>query len=145
MHPYRYWATIRVWHPKRDLAPAAKAFGLKPKRMWKAGDPRQTPKGSALPGVNQQSYWFAQLTPKRGLSSKQSHVEVFIAKALKRFAQARPFISRTRATGGEVELLVSVYGKKNYALMLPPEILSAAGRLGFRLSIDVYPENQGGL
>ena len=118
---------------------------MKPKRMWQAGEPRQTPRGTALPGFNQQSYWFSQLTPKRGLSSNQSHAEVFIAKTLKRFASARAFISRMRATGGEVELLVSVYGKKNYALMLAPGLLSAAGRLGLRLSIDVYQEEQGGL
>jgi hypothetical protein len=85
------------------------------------------------------------LTPKRGLSSKQHHVEVFVAKVLKRFAPARSFISRMRATGDEVELLVSVYGKRNYALMLAPGLLSTAGRLGLHLSIDVYPEDQGGL
>jgi|SRR5882672_2025870 len=145
MYPYRYWVTLRVWHPTRDLAAATKAFGIKPRRSWIAGQSRQTPKGTPLQGVNRQSYWYSNLTARRGISSTKNHVEVFLAKTIKRFASARAFISRIRATGGHVELLVSLFGKRNYAVILDPELLASAARLGFRVSVDVYPQDQSGL
>lgn len=124
---------------------ATKAFGIKPRRSWIAGAPRQTPKGTPLSGLNPESYWYADLTARRGVSSRQSHIEVFLAKTLKRFASARPFVSRFRAAGGRAELLVSLFGQRNYAVILDPELLASTARLGLTLSIDVYPQDQSGL
>jgi hypothetical protein len=139
MYPYRYWVTLKVWHPTRDLAAATKAFGIKPRRSWTAGQPRQTPKGTPLPGVHRDSYWYADLTTKRGISSKHTHAEVFLEKTIKRLGPARAFLSRLRATGGRAELLFSSFGKRNYAVIFDPVLLLAAGRLGVILSVDIYP------
>ena len=39
----------------------------------------------------------------------------------------------------------SVFGKRNDAGILNPELLALAGRLGFTFGIDVDPQDQGGL
>jgi hypothetical protein len=87
--------------------------------------PRTTHRGKTLPGLAKNSYWSSELTTRGGVSSNKEHVEAFLARLLRKFVRARSFASRIRSTGGEVELWVSVFGKRNYALVLNPELCPA--------------------
>ena len=139
MYPYRYTVSLRLWHPKRDLAPAAIVFGLRPSRVWKQGEPRKTPKGTPMPGVFANSYWTARLVSERGVSSKRQSVEAFVLRTVERLRDRRAFIGRLRKSGGRAELFVGLFGTRNFAVELESSVLQAAARLGLAMGFDIYP------
>jgi hypothetical protein len=139
VNPYRYAVSLRLWHPSRDLSGATKALGFKPARVAKSGEKRQTPKGVSLPGTWRESYWLAKLTPSKGIRSKETELERFLSKVLKRLMPRRAYISRIRASGGRAELFVGLFGGRNFGIELDPELLAQASRVGVALSLDVYP------
>lgn len=56
--------SLRLKHPKLDLARLAADLQLAPARIWTAGAPRKTPLGTPLAGVHQESYCALRiLTP----------------------------------------------------------------------------------
>ena len=140
MHPYRYQVSLRLWHPNRDLSGATRVFRLRPRFLRKAGEPRQTPKGTPLPGIWRESYWSAELTPRKGIWSKRMDLETFLAKSLKRLSPKRAYISRLRATDGRADLFIGLFGNGSFGAELQPDLLAAAARVGIALSLDVYPD-----
>jgi len=74
-----------------------------------------------------------------GNSIKETELERFLAKVLKRLVPRRAYISRIRASGGRAELFVGLFGSKNFGIELDPELLAQASRAGVALSLDVYP------
>jgi hypothetical protein len=92
-----------------------------------------------LPGTWRESYWLAKLTPSRGIQSKQTEIDRFLARVLKRLMPRRAYISRIRASGGRAELFVGLFGGRNFGIELDPELLAQASRVGVALSLDVYP------
>jgi hypothetical protein len=139
MYPYHYTVSLRLWHPHRNLAGAEKVFRLSTARTWVKGAPRATPNGAPLQGAYPNSYWYAQLTNGRKVSSKREEIESFLAKILRRYSGRRQYLRRLLASGGRAELFVGLYGKRNFAAELPPSLLSNAGKLGLALTFDIYP------
>ena len=138
MYPYSYEVSLRLWHPSRNLAAATKIFGVRPWRSWKCGEPRTTPRGTAMSGTYPNSYWTARLTDGKG-KSKQEHIERFLSRHVLRFSKARAFLSRLRSSGGRAELFVGLYGSRNFAVEMPPELMKSAARLGVAFTFDIYP------
>ncbi len=139
MHRYRYKVSFRIWHPIRDLSGATKAFGLKPARLAKVGEKRETPKGLSLPSTWNESYWLTKLTPEKGIWSNRIGLENYLLKFIKRLMPKRAYISRLRASGGRAELFVGLFGGRNFGVQLHPDLLAAASRVGVSLSLDIYP------
>jgi Domain of unknown function (DUF4279) len=64
---YHFRISLRVRHPSIAPEKITEALGIEPKRSWKAGEPRQTPKGTALTGSNRDTYWTAECAADAGL------------------------------------------------------------------------------
>ncbi len=139
MHPYSYSISLRLCHPSIDPAEITRALALKPNRAWKAGEPRQTPKGTPLEGVYRESYWYTDLLPDGEHSSEGTWIEEYLDHFAKQLASSRDFFLRVRSEGGRVELFIGLYGDRNFGFELPPSLLGAIADMGLSLSFDVYP------
>ena len=103
MAAYRYRFSLRLRHPTRDLASDAVGLGLTPTRVWRAGEPRTTPKGTVLDGLRYASYWTAPLT--EGVS-REIRLAKAIDGALDRLSPHRDLLLDIAADGGKAELFI---------------------------------------
>ena len=58
--------SLRLKHPTMDLAGIAAELKLSSTRIWAAGDPRKTPHGDPLRGVQQESYCALRIITSSG-------------------------------------------------------------------------------
>jgi hypothetical protein len=62
-----------------------------------------------------------------------------LSRAIEQLSPARGYLSRLRASGGNAEFFIGVFGNRNFGVELPTELLAAAAHVGIALSFDVYP------
>jgi hypothetical protein len=135
---YHFRISLRVRHPTMDPAEITEALGIEPERSWKAGDARQTPKGTPLAGFNRDTYWMA------GVAAGCWPVEIndAIGDALKKLVPYRSFLHLIRAEGGVVELFVGWAFENQSGGVLAHQCLALAGDLQVDLSLDIYSPEQ---
>ena len=138
MHPYSYSISLRLFHPNIDPAEITRFLALEPKYAWKAGDPRQTPKGTPLEGIYRESYWTSNLIPSEQ-PSEGTLLEEYLDDLAKQLTPSRDFFARIRSEGGRVELFIGMYGGRNFGFELSSSLLSAIADVGLSLSFDMYP------
>jgi hypothetical protein len=115
-------------------------LGIQPFREWMAGEPRLTPKGETLKGINRESYWVAELHREKSLLSRKIALEDFLAEQLARFKKMEKYFRHIRKTGGRVEFFVGLFCDKNMGAEFPFSLLATMGKLGIELSLDIYPK-----
>jgi hypothetical protein len=139
MHPYSYSISLRLCHPNIDPAEITRFLALEPKYAWKAGNPRQTPKGTPLEGVYRESFWTSNLIPHGEEPSEETLLEEYLDHFAKQLAPSRDFFARVRSEGGRAELFIGTYGGRNFGFEFPPSLLNTIADIGLSLSFDVYP------
>lgn len=141
MYPYSYQITLRIFHPSIEPTEITTALGLQPKRAWKAGQPRQTPKGTPLDGIYSESYWFTNLTDGEQIS-EGTLLEDYVDHFCCQLSQHSQFFNQIRKEGGKIELHASSYSKRNYGFEFSPTLTQKLSDLGLTLWIDIYPYEQ---
>ena len=121
-----------------DPEKITEALRIKPKRSWKAGEPRQTPRGTPLAGFNRDTYWMAGIAAGRW----PSLINGAIYDVLKKLVPHRAFFHHLRAEGGEVELFIGWFFENQSGDVLTHQCLALAGDLQIDLSFDVYSPEQ---
>jgi hypothetical protein len=76
-------------HPSLDLQEVAAAIGLPIARIWTAGQPRRTPKGNPLEGLNRESYCAFKVAPE---DKSIPAAIVIVDAALHAAAQSQPVL-----------------------------------------------------
>ena len=140
MYPYTYTVSFRVWHPTIDPDKITENINLKPHRCWMVGQPRSTPRGDRLEGINDHTYWTAQLQKQTRLSSRKQKKEDYLSAQMERLKISARFFHRIRRTGGRIEFFVGIFCNKNIGVEIPFSLLTSMGKLGIDLSLDIYPE-----
>ena len=135
---YSFNISLRVSHPYIAPADITEAIGITPKRSWKAGEPRTTPKGTPLSGSNRETYWTARIAEDRWPAS----LNAAIHESLTQLATHRSFLHRIRAEGGRAELFIGWFFDNQSGEVLSHECLALAGDLKIDLSLDIYPPDQ---
>lgn len=135
---YSFRISLRLRHPAMDPGQISRALAIEPKRFWKAGEPRQTPKGTPLDGINRDTYWTAEIAAGRW----PSNLSEAIHDSLKKLVRCRSFLHQIRAEGGAAELFVGWFFENQSGEMLTHPCLALAGDLQIDLSFDVYPPDQ---
>jgi hypothetical protein len=137
MAEYRYSISIRISHPSLDLAHVSNALILEPNAIWKAGEPRTTPKGSPLPGINKINFWTARLIDD---VSEHRSLGDAISDALNMTAKASSLLMDIATSGGEVEFFVGwFFDNGNSGDVLDHNLLGRLAARRINLSFDVYP------
>jgi hypothetical protein len=135
---YRFRISLRVRHPAMDPKQISEILAVKPKRFWKAGEPRQTPKGTPLAGFNEDTYWTAEISAGRW----PLNINEAIHDSLKKLGRCRSFLHQIRSEGGAAELFIGWFFENKSGDVLTHECLALAGDLQIDLSFDVYPPDQ---
>ena len=135
---YHFRIGLRLRHPAFDPRQITEALGIKPKRAWKAGELRKTPKGTPLTGVYPDSYWYAQIAVGRWPLELNEAIYVTLQKLIPN----RSFFHDIRADGGVAELFIGWFFENQSGDVLAHQCLALAGDLKIDLSFDIYSPEQ---
>ena len=137
MQLYSHVLNLRIWHP--TLAPdlVSRTLGLESQIAWRAGDPRQTPKGTLLEGTRSEGYWSADPFSYGWRESTDAQMEDALEELVSFLEPHRDFLQGI-SQAGAVRIWVSSHSNRNFALELPPRMLSRLASLGVTLVHDVY-------
>jgi hypothetical protein len=119
-----------------DPTEISAVLGLEPSRMWRAGDPRTTPKNTPLEGVWRGTYWATDVLkddcPNRTLAAA-------LFELAERFSANKSFFAKVRNEGGCVEFYVGWFIDGNRGDEFGPDLMGKLVDLGITLSLDIYP------
>ncbi|MET0071234.1 MAG: hypothetical protein ABW096_14450 [Candidatus Thiodiazotropha sp.] len=118
-----------------------KLFGKQPEVSWVAGEERKTPKGTSIEGKRSNSYWVSRLTEEE-THSDAWQLEDCLEKIYKEISPKMASLETFLDSGGRLELYVSLYGSRNYGLILNPDLLAGLGAAGIELQLDIHPERR---
>jgi hypothetical protein len=135
---YHFRISLGVRHPGIAPEEVSEALGIEPKHSWKAGEPRETPTGTPLTGLNRDTYWTAEIAAGRW----PSNINEAIHDTLRKLTRYRSFLHRVRTEGGTVELFVGWFFENQSGDVLTHQCLALAGDLQIDLSFDVYSPEQ---
>jgi hypothetical protein len=135
---YFYIVSLRLRHPSADLLSLASPIGVSPIRTWKAGEPRTTPKGTPLTGVNRDSYWYGRMI--EDTSSQTQSLGDALAGIVDTLTPHRQFFEAFAADRGRAEFFIGWYFPEgNSGDVLGHELLRRLSELKIDLSFDIYP------
>lgn len=130
-----YNVILMINHPTEKLEVITAALGIEPHHKWQAGQPRTTPTGTLLPGVNRETYWgFSD-----GIAGHRYFFET-VVELLEKLEAAAEYMQYLLASGGRINLVVHLPGHTNIGDSLAPTDLLRMGRLGIGLGVEVFPE-----
>jgi hypothetical protein len=135
---YHFRISLRVRHPSMAPEKITEALGIEPSHSWKAGAPRQTPKGTPLDGFYEVTYWTARMVAGRW----PVELNDAIHNTLKTLVPYRSFLHHLRAEGGRAELFIGWFFENQSGEDLTYQCLALAGDLKIDLSFDIYPPEQ---
>ncbi|MBI5247811.1 MAG: DUF4279 domain-containing protein [Elusimicrobia bacterium] len=131
--------SIRINHPEWPAEKISKLLNEEPELSRTVGEPRTTPMGDPLKGVNRETHWLTTLD-YRGNSVTEA-----IKFSTNRYAQFKGVFQEIRITGGDVEFFIGWFLKKRGGdgEVIPADVLKRVGELGVSLSFDIYgPETR---
>lgn len=125
---------VRFFHPSKKLEFLTDELKLHCFRSWMAGEPRTTPKGNSLPGVNKNSYWAATLEFHDKVTLKAQ-----LNIALDRMSEARETVTDIVSSGGKTGIYLMFPGSSNIGISIDRYTLGRFVELGLELDIEVFP------
>ena len=139
MQLYSHIFSLRVAHPSLDPELVTQVLGLKPKRSWRAGERRQTPKGTPLQGVYSEGCWSSNPFEYSWRESTDTSIEDALEELVNYLEPHTAFLKGIGNDGGRVTIWVSSQSTRNYAVELSPNFLGRLAVLGTSIVYDVYP------
>lgn len=131
----RHSISIRIAHPGMDMSDVCEDLGLVPDFSYSAGDARVTPKGKAIGGVRDGSYWLHSF-----MERNDGDVESSLEEIVRFLAVRQKFFERITKTGGRSELFIGWFSSENTGFNIGSSILRQLVDLNIDLSFDIYPE-----
>lgn len=131
----RFSIVLLVRHPSIDPKEISAELRLEPFSSWKVGDLRTTPKGTALPGVREQSFWN-HVFEYEGDSRFFEETE----RLLGQLALRKDFFVRIGKEGGYAEIYLQLPGDVNQGSSAKPSLLKLMAELGLHLGVEVFPD-----
>jgi hypothetical protein len=119
-----------------DLEAVSDALGIKPSVLWKVGEPRRTPKGTALSGIYKTGFWTCRLVDGASIEQDLSSA---LSAALDKVAPGSPLFATIAQTGGRVEFFIGwFFDDGNSGDVLDHNLLGRLAGMSIDLSFDVY-------
>jgi Domain of unknown function (DUF4279) len=139
MNQYEFTLSLQLRHPDIDPVRITEALGIEPQHTWRAGDPRRGAAGEQIEGVYRESYWMGRIMEGPQLSSEGLLVESVLLQTVAQLRRAQSFLEQFKAEEGLAEIHVSLFARDAFTLDLAPDTLTALGRLGLAIAVDVHP------
>lgn len=119
----KFSVSLRIFHPSIDPDSISRKIDVEATRRWRVGEPKTTPTGERLIGVNHESYWCGSLPlrNRRRLGSA-------LSEAVDRLSRHRSFLREVEESGGKAELFIGCFSNGDWGA----ELLRASGGDGPR-------------
>ena len=136
-------AALRFFHPSMDPDLISSELGLKAMRAWRAGEPRRTPDGQPLVGVQRSTYWCCTLgTIDDTSGSDEEEIGDVLRPWLIRLAAKGEFIRSISNSGGRGEVYVTLSSAPVLGNTFSVEILRTLVELNLELSVEFFETRQ---
>jgi hypothetical protein len=129
----KFEIALRLRHPSMDPTEITLRLGINPSYCYRAGDPRVTPKGSALTGTNKESFWYADL-PVEDAPSIADGLRISNASLVPHKIFLNSFVD----DGGTVEYFIGWFIDGNSGEVLDWSLLKECAELKVAVQFDVY-------
>ena len=139
MYPFHYKVSLRFSHPKMNPHKITKALGLSPMRSWMVGEPKTTPTGQRLKGINRETYWIARFGGEEPRYSEKTDLTEQLSDMTKKLRPVKEFMRAFVKSGGEIEIFIGLFCPQNSGIVIPWEILARLASLRIGVSFDYYP------
>jgi len=93
----------------------------------------------SLDGLNDCSYWSAQVSGQEPAHSDDQSLEIFLANQLIILEQHSALFSRLTNEGGRVEFFIGLFGSSNFGFVLDHALVLQLASIHVSLSFDIYP------
>jgi len=133
--PFEFAVSLRVVHPTMDPDLICKSLDWEAEYRWKAGAPRQTPKGTPLEGHYRSSYCSFEI-----LSGDDGELAHCLRAAVERLEKYADFLRQMRADGGKIQFYVFWYPNGDMGETFSVDLLSRMAALGIDLGLNVYDD-----
>jgi hypothetical protein len=139
MHTYRYFLSLRLWHPSLDLSIVTGTLGLSPKYTDTAGKARVR-KGKVLGKIANESYWTHEFD--LGSEAEQDLEDCLLIHA-DQLMQHKALFDSICSTGGGAEFFIGFMLESfNCGFGLSPELQNKCAALNLGLSFDIYDSDK---
>jgi hypothetical protein len=125
--------SLRIKHPTRDLMIVCGTLGLRPSVLWKAGDPRRTPKGNMLGGRRTESFCSIDIPASR----RKSLVDQ-MRTALILLKPRRRILKMLSSTGGRISFFVGLFCDEHTGESFDCQLLGEMTALQIALDLNIY-------
>jgi Domain of unknown function (DUF4279) len=115
------------------------ALGLSPKRSWMVGEPKTTPTGQRLEGINRKTYWTANFGGEKPRFSEQTDLTELLSDLTIQLRPAKDFMRAFVESGGEIKIFIGLFCPKNSGVGIPWELLKRFATLRIGVDFDYYP------
>jgi hypothetical protein len=140
MGSYRFALSFRVFHPTADLSGLPPLLALPLVRSWRAGEPRATPDGKPLGGVQGESYCCMRIP-----HSDASMLPELLASTLPSLRANEQTLADLVSTGGALSFFIGWFSDGDAGERLAWPLLRELAELRVALELDVYgPDPKGG-
>jgi hypothetical protein len=120
-----------------DPVEISNALGLTPQRTTRAGASRTSPKGEALAGAYEFSYWTHQFDTEGA-----SELGLVLEGLVERLKRNQQFLHQIVKDGGSVQLFCGVFAAGNWDEILSHTLMGRLAELRVDLRLDVYPKEK---
>jgi len=138
MADYEFCVSLRINHPNIDPAEVTKKLKLEPFITRKVNEPRVTPKGDPLEGLNEESFWAAKLHDSKRISSAEICLEDYLLELNEQLNPHAAYFKELVSSGGYIEYFVGWFGGSMIGATLEPELLLSTGALNISIGLDIY-------
>ena len=132
---FEYHVSLRVVHPTMDPELICKSLNREARYRWKAGAPRQTPKGTPLEGRYKTTYCTFDIGS--GSDGELAHCLELAVESLSQYAD---FLKQLRSSGGEVMFYVFWHPNGDTGEVFDVSLLSKMAELGIDFGLNVFDD-----
>ncbi|MEJ0062752.1 MAG: DUF4279 domain-containing protein [Alphaproteobacteria bacterium] len=133
----RFQVSFWIGHPSVDPEEISAALELQPFGMARAGEPRKTPKGNPVPGVNKLTTWRHHLLITTGTRLPDA-----LSQFNKTLSGKAEYLRGLVNTGGTLEYFIGAFMEDNRIEELSWQLLKECADLQISLTLDMYPQEQ---
>jgi hypothetical protein len=133
MGTFTFELSLRIEHPSADLTIVGDSLGMRPIRIWKAGEKRTTPDGKPLAGTYKDSYCTIRFEPIVTNSLPDQ-----IRETVNIIRTHRDLFEQLAASGGAFNLFIGWFSEGNSGEHLDWKLLKDLADLRVSLDLDIY-------
>ncbi len=126
---------IRIRHPTIDPKEITSHLCWEPSYSYMVGEPRTTPKGNSIDGINKETFWYVELA-----TATFKDIRNAIESTNNRLIGHKKYLEELVISEGKIEYFIGWFIENNASEKFPWKLLQECSELRIDLVLDVYGE-----